>query len=444
MGDYTLRCLYCSSVFNDNYQVDCDIYHASAFLRTQYSTTQLKPLNIPGIFKFYKWLPCNQLLVLGGLPVTYKSETLGRELGLKNLYVSFSGYWPEKNAYMENCSFKELEVCPTVVRAFETKNDALVVASAGNTGRAFAQFLSKTGYPGYIVVPESGLDKIWLLEEPAENVKLIAVKGDYYDAINISNQIADFYGFMKEGGAKNVARRDALGAVMLEFVSTTGKIPEHYFQAVGSGTGTIAIWEAVLRLIEDGRFGYNKPKIHLSQNYPFTPIYTSWKQGSKELVKIDETTARKQVQKILAKVLSHRNPPYSIIGGVYDALKDTNGKVYSVTNKEAITAKKMFEELEEIDILTPAAITFASLIQAIEKGNVKKEDLILLNVTGGGIERLKEDYSLKNMKPDITVEKYPNLGEILELGVGDNFLNGKNVLKNRIGEKKRIISEKIF
>ena len=154
MDDYILECLYCSSVYKDDYQLDCDRTHEPAFLRTYYPTKKLNPLNVSGMFKFCKWLPYNKILNLGGLPATYKSETLGRELGLKNLYVFFSGYWPEKGAYMETCSFKELEVPPTIVRASEIKNDILVLASAGNTGRAFAQFLSKTGYPGYIVVPE--------------------------------------------------------------------------------------------------------------------------------------------------------------------------------------------------------------------------------------------------------------------------------------------------
>jgi cysteate synthase len=29
-------------------------------------------------------------------PVTYKSEGLAEKLGLTNLWITFSGYWPEK------------------------------------------------------------------------------------------------------------------------------------------------------------------------------------------------------------------------------------------------------------------------------------------------------------------------------------------------------------
>ncbi len=113
------------------------------------------------------------------------------------------------------------------------------------------------------------------------------------------------------------------------------------------------------------------------------------------------------------KVLSNRNPPYSIKGGIYDALKDTNGEMYSVTNEEAKESKKLFEKLEGIDILPAAAIAVASLIQAVEKRKVKKDDKILLNITGGGVNRLEEDFELYPIKPDITIKPHTNPKTIL-------------------------------
>ena len=48
-----------------------------------------------------------------------------------------------------------------------------------------------------------------------------------------------------------MARRDGMATTVLA-VTHIGRIPDYYFQAVGSGTGAIAAWEANLRLIEDG------------------------------------------------------------------------------------------------------------------------------------------------------------------------------------------------
>ena len=79
-----------------------------------------------------------------------------------------------------------------------------------------------------------------------ENVKLIASRsgGDYFDAIHLSNVAVELDQFIPEGGAKNVARRSGMGTTVLSAATTIGQIPAYYFQAVGSGTGAIAAWEA--------------------------------------------------------------------------------------------------------------------------------------------------------------------------------------------------------
>ncbi len=50
-------------------------------------------------------------------------------------------------------------------------------------------------------------------------------------------------------------------------VETIGQLPDYYFQAIGSGAGAIAAWEAATRLVEDGRFGCTVPSLMLSQTY---------------------------------------------------------------------------------------------------------------------------------------------------------------------------------
>jgi cysteate synthase len=92
-----------------------------------------------------------------------------------------------------------------------------------------------------------------------------------------------------------------------------------------------------------------------------------------------------------------------VTGGLYDALVDTDGIMYAVTKEEALEAKALFESLEGIDILPPSAVAAASLLKAIEAGNVGKDDTILLNIAGGGFKRLKEDFKLFQVEPAVTV-----------------------------------------
>lgn len=402
--DYVLESLCCGTRFADKrWELDCPNRDGAALIFANYAKKQLEVKeNLPGLYKYSDWLPICRMLEGSGAPVTYKSQGLAQELGLSNLYITFNGYWPEKGAFMKTGAFKECEAFAVCARANGNTDKVMVVASAGNTARAFARVCSENKIPLLLCIPEDCLDAMWSAEPLDSCVKLIATaKGsDYFDAIHLSNIICELDQFYPEGGAKNVARRDGMGTTVLSAVTTIGKIPDYYFQAVGSGTGAIAAWEANKRFIIDGRYGNNLMKLMVSQNIPFTPMYDAWKAGSRALLPVDDVVARHQAEIICAKVLSNRKPPYSLKGGLFDALTDTGGDMFAVTNEEAVIASEMFERTEGIDIEPAAAVAVASLRQAIDKKAVEKDAVIMLNITGGGIGRFKKENKLVYKKPD--------------------------------------------
>jgi len=417
---YDIVCLRCHSNVSDRgYTLRCEC--GDALLRTVYHKRRLEPTRNNNIWKFGQWLPTNGKLTTSGRSITYKSVGLSKELGLKELYISFNGYWPEMNAHFETCSFKELESPPTVQRALENDISALVISSVGNTARAFAHTVttSKASINLILVGLESSSDKLWLPEKPSENVKLIYLKAgnDYFDAIALGERLSKVDGLAPEGGVRNVARRDGMGTVMLEAALTIGRTPQYYFQAIGSGAGGIAAWEASLRLQDTGQFlKAGLPQLHLSQNLPFVPMYNAWKARRRFIVpSIDMPNAKENITEIHADVLSNRNPAYSMIGGVYDALQDTSGEMYAVTNDEVIAAASLFEDLEGIDIVPAAAVATASLLQAVEHQKIGANEVVLLNITGGGEKRLLEDKQHYTIEPKLIVDnpRVP-LEEILE------------------------------
>ena len=413
---YQLQSVLTGNIFTDTgWLLDEPGTSEPSLIRAVYTT---KKLNVKdkqfGIFRFADWLPAGKILAESSAPVTYKSKGLAEQLGLSNLYITFSGYWPEKGAHMNTCSFKETEAYAVCSRLDDKEEKILVVASAGNTARAFAKVCSDNEIPLLLCVPEDNLNALWF-ENPLNTcVKLIASKAgsDYSDAIHLSNLACQCEGFIPEGGAKNIARRDGMGTTMLSAATTIGAIPEYYFQAVGSGTGAIAAWEANLRLLEDGRFGHRKARLMLSQNHPFTPMMAAWRANSRAMLHMDDSKARLQVEIIDAKVLSNRKPPYPIVGGLFDALIDTDGVFMSVTNKDAREAAKLFESLEECDIHPAAAVAVASLVQAVNDKLVDHDACIMLNITGGGEKRFKSGKSLYYLKPYVVFDINPPLEEV--------------------------------
>ena len=140
MKKYILKCTACGTEYDDDkFRLRCDREHPPALLRSIYSNKLLTPRDDnPGMFRYADFLPVERMLDVEGRPITYKSEALADLLGLKNLYIIFNGYWPERNALMRTASFKELEAPSVLARIPEIHNGTIVVASAGNTGRAFA------------------------------------------------------------------------------------------------------------------------------------------------------------------------------------------------------------------------------------------------------------------------------------------------------------------
>lgn len=416
---YKLRSLGSDKTFDDSgWMLEAPGEEEPCLIRAEYEQKQLNLLDEDaGLYKFAEWLPVKRILKGSSTPVTYRSEGLAAALGLKNLYVTFSGYWPERGARMKTCSFKETEAYSVCGRMDEHYEKVLVVASAGNTSRSFARVCSDNNIPLLLCMPEDNIGSMWFDSPLKDNVKLIVTSSgsDYYDAIHLSNLACKSPHFIAEGGAKNIARRDGMGTTVLSAVTTIGEIPEYYFQAIGSGTGAIAAWEANLRLIADGRFGSRKMKLMVSQNQPFVPIYDAWKAGSRNMLPLDDDIARAQVAEINAKVLSNRKPPWGLAGGLYDALKDSNGEVLIADNAEAAMAAELFLKTEGIDIHPAAAIATATLINEVRQKHIPSDALIMLNITGGGEERFKSDKKLHYLKPSLVFDPDPSGSQVIKL-----------------------------
>ena len=414
---YTLECVATGRQFEDTgWMLSDPQCKELSLIRARYAKKQLevKPAEW-GLYRYADWMPVRRMLQGSSAPVTYRSKELAKHLGLENLWITFNGYYPAIGATMTTCSFKETEAYSVCGRAAEDEQRVLVVASAGNTARAFAKVCSDNNIKLLLSVPYDNIGALWFEKPLNPCVKLIscAAGGDYFDAIHLSDIALKGEGFYAEGGAKNIARRDGMACTVLSAVTTIGRIPDYYFQAVGSGTGAIAAWEANLRLIEDGRYGKNLMRLMVSQNAPFVPMFDAWQASSRKMLHYDDDKARRDAEIIDAKVLSNRKPPYSLSGGLFDALKATNGEIFAVTNAMARKARKLFKELEGIDIYSAAGVALASLINAVNAGKVERDATIMLNITGGGEEHFKEHNDLWYLKPSHVFPLEPSVDDVV-------------------------------
>ena len=387
MDRYFLRCTGCGRDHEDDgLRTACDGTHAPSLLRTVYAEKRFNPdLNARGILRYRQWLPVRNPPAASGLCATFQSEALNAALQTPNLWLAFSGYWPQRGAHLTTATFKELEA-QAVVSRFPRDGTVLVAPSAGNTAASLAAACSAAQLPALIVVPESVISSLRFAQPIDECVKFIAIAdGTYDDAIAFAREVATIPGFEFEGGAANVARRDGIGTMMLRSVELMGALPDYYVQAIGSGAGAIAAHEAAQRLCADGRFGTALPRLLLVQNAPAAPVHLAWQAQSRFLLtQPDDALQRVAIRGLTARVLGIRVPPYSQTGGLFSVLTESDGDTIAVTNAQARNAASAFAELEGIDIEPAAAVAISGLQAALQAGRIAPDACILLHITGGG------------------------------------------------------------
>jgi cysteate synthase len=407
---YKLRCLDTGDLIEDAYTLE---YTDNALLQAKFNgPMEVKQLD--GVWKYLDWIPTSTSNEYVAGTTTYKAEALGKSLGMSNLWVTFHGYWPEKGGLCPTGSFKDMEAVPTIQRLHDHGCKGLICASAGNTARGFTHFCGLANMPLIVVVGKDHGHRIWTkVGHPTDSVKVVVVEdGDYYDAKTVAKAIAKkLTGWQMEGSVHNVARRDGIGSLILDAAFTIGAMPEHYFQGIGGGPGPIGVHEMAERLIESGQFEGPAPRQHLSQNIEHSPIHNAWQAKRDHLIPEDFPPHDVEVY---SDYLMNKGPAYGQVGGVHDILKASNGQTYVVERDDAMAAKTQFESIEGIDIMTPGAVAMASLQQALASGEVNPDACTVLNISGGGVERLKQDYATETVEPWLRVTKAGGADMIIE------------------------------
>lgn len=428
---YQLKCLKCGKTYSEDYYICKCENKCNALLRTMYRQKQFTvDESYRGIWRYHSWLPIQKidqrLVDHQSSYITYRSTKLASYLGLQNLIISLNTY-PQ----CQTGSFKDLEAEVTfqrVISSFDA-GKPLVMSSDGNNAISFVHYSNIVRYPIFLFVTEDArVRRIWSFSKSNPHTRLFPIYGDYFDAINLANQFSHVEGYLSEGGYANVARRDSVGTILLDATRFLGYIPDHYFQAVGSGPGAIAAFEAAERLNQDGRYEHKLPKIHGSQNYPYDPMVKAWDSQSRTIdERFQNEAAKKIIDQTKAHVLTNRFPAYSIVGGMYDVLQATNGEMYSITNEEIEKAQALFEKLEGISIVPEAGVTIASLQEAIHKETVSPHDAILVNITGGGRKEIK--------RKRIHIEPYKFPAQKLQIS--------QKTLEEKIQHSKELIHDSI-
>ncbi|MDQ3615238.1 MAG: threonine synthase [Actinomycetota bacterium] len=326
-----------------------------------------------------------------------KAHNLGRELGMKNLWVKDDSGNPTH-------SFKDRVVAVALSAARELDMKVFACPSTGNLANAVAAAGARAGMKTVVFIPHD-LERAKVLTTAVYGGTLIAVKGNYDDVNRLASEIAG----EEEGWAfvnVNVRPYYAEGSKTLGFevAEQLGwRLPQQVVIPVASGSQLTKVDKGFTELVRLGLVEDSPYKIFGAQASGCSPVSSAFKDGYDVVRPVRPDT--------IAKSLAIGNPadgPY-----VLDVARRTGGAVEDVTDEEVRDGIQLLARTEGVFAETAGGVTVATLKKLLESGRLDPEaDTVVFN-TGDGLKTL--DAVADRVGPAATIE--PSYAAFTESGL---------------------------
>ena len=394
-----LKCRECGAEYEANIQNTC--YECFGPLEVHYDWDEVQNTvskekiakGPASIWRYADLLPIdgtNYVDLGAGYNKLHHAKNLGKELGLKELYVLDESVNPTN-------SFKDRVTSVAVSKALEFGATAIGCASTGNLASAVGAHAAKAGLPAYIFIPGSiELGKI--TQMLAYNPNVIAVDGTYDDANRLASEVADMN---PDWAFVNITVRpyytEGSKTMAFETAEQFGwETPDHIVAPLASGALLCAISRGFNELEQIG-FVDDSSKIKVSGSQPVgcSPISTAV-QNDSEVVPIKDLDT-------IAHSLAIGNPA----DGYYakQVIQNSGGNAASVTDKEILDAILLLARTEGLFTEPAGGTTIAGLKKLVENGDIDPDERTVVYVTGNGLKA--QETILKALKqPEIIKPTY--------------------------------------
>jgi threonine synthase len=307
-----------------------------------------------------------------GMTRLVRAERLGKEIGLKNL-------WLKDDTGNPTHSFKDRVVAVALAAARELGFSVLACPSTGNLANAVAAAAARAGWRSVVLVPKS-LEQAKIQMTAVYGGTLIAVDGNYDDVNRLATELAaeeEDWAFVNV----NVRPYYAEGSKTLgyEVAEQLGwRLPEQIVVPVASGSQLTKVDKAFREL---GTLGLVEPtpyKVFGAQATGCSPVSAAFAEGHDVIRPVRPDT--------IARSLAIGNPadgPY-----VLDTVRRTGGAVTDVSDAEVVDAIRLLARTEGIFAETAGGVTLACTRKLIESGQLDPEADTVLLITGDGLKTL--------------------------------------------------------
>ena len=343
-----------------------------------------------GIIEAYRqYLPVNEntpivTLHEGNTPLI-KADNLSKEIAPNlnlQIYLKYEGLNPTG-------SFKDRGMTMAISKAKENGKEAVICASTGNTSASAAAYAAKAGMRAYVLLPKGAVAIGKLSQAMVYGAKIIAVMGNFDDALEIVREIGEKYP-VEVVNSVNPYRIEGQKTAAFEICDFLEEAPDFHFIPVGNAGNITAYWK-----------GYKE--YHQLGKVKKLPRMIGWQaEGAAPIVK---GFPIKNPQTI-ATAIKIGNP-YSWQPAL-QAARESSGFIDAVSDEEILYAYKLVASTEGVFCEPASAASVAGVIKSVKKGLFKGGEVITCTLTGNGLK--DPDTVIKaSEKP---VELPPNLEEI--------------------------------
>lgn len=354
-----------------------------------------RPLSL---WRYKELLPIDgepQVGLNSGYTPLVRADNLGREIGLKNLYIK------DDTVVHPTLSFKDRVVAVALTKAKEFGFDTVACASTGNLAHSVAAHGAKAGFKRFIFIPAT-LERSKIVASLVYEPHLMAVDGSYDDVNRLCSEIANKYRWAFVNINIRPFYAEGSKTQGFEIIEQLGwKAPDNIVVPCASGSLLTKIWKSIKEFKQIGILDEAHTKIFSAQALGCNPIAAAIKSGSDVIRPVKPHT--------VAKSLAIGNPA----DGFYatQAVAESSGYAEDVTDEEIINAMKLMARTEGIFAETAGGVTLASTIKLVKQGRIKKDETTVICITGNG---LKTQEALKGHMPDVH-EITPSLAAFEEI-----------------------------
>ena len=388
---YRLVCVHCK----ETYAPDEIIYNCRRcghLLAVQYDLDNIpvsrsewnkRPLSV---WRYREILPVTidpVTLYEGGTPL-YHLKTIGKEIGLPELYAKHEGMNPSG-------SFKDRGMTVGVSMALQLKKTHVACASTGNTSASLAVYAAKAGIPAVVLLPAGKVALGKIAQALMHGANVISVRGNFDKALEMVHDLCLSHGLYLLNSV-NPYRLEGQKTIGFEAIDQLGGVPDRIVLPVGNAGNISAVHKGLNELIELG-FIDRLPMMTGIQAAGSAPVVDAIQNNLPEVVpeKNPETVAT--AIRIGAPVNAEK---------ALTAIRKTGGTAIAVTDAEILKMQRDLARMEGIGVEPASAASVAGVRRLVEDGVIDRNERIVCVVTG---HLLKDPETvIKQCEPPIEID----------------------------------------